>query len=811
MSARFVCVHGHFYQPPRENPWTGSVGRERSAAPFHDWNERVTAESYRPCTAARLLGPHGRIESLLNVFSRISFNVGPTLMSWLAGHAPDVYERILAADRDGLRRFGGQGGAIAQAYNHVILPLAVDRDRRTQVRWGVRDFEHRFRRRPDGMWLPETAVNVASLEALADAGIRFTILAPHQAARVRPPWGERLADPGTEGPDTTVPYVCRLPSGRSIILFFYDAPLARAVAFERLLDDGVALGNRIAAACPAGGAGERLVHFATDGESYGHHHRHGEMALARALDDLERRHEARPLPYGAFLARQPAMGEAEIREDTAWSCAHGVERWRSACGCAAVPGDPARQAWRAPLRRGLDGLRDALGRLFDEEAGALLRDPWEARDAWIECVLDPSPERVSDTIADRARTPLGAEDARRARLLLESQRHAMLMFTSCGWFFDDVGGIEARQVLRYAARAVDLARQANPGRAVDAAERSLLRVLAAARSSDPRAGDGARIYATERDRNATSLDAAAVQVALGAAADGGGGPPFLPGPDFGAELSVRHGTEEGSGEVSRGEIRIERRPGLEEARYRFVGVRSSAGDVRAGLGEALASSGSRGPDGDVGLEREIAEAGGAEAWIAGRAARTLRPGDLPRPADRREVERRAVTASTGHVESASFPAPHGDPRVDGPIGWRHAEWGRALDVLAAALRSPHASPRQTRAASRQVVSWALGGDPEPGAGKSVRPSVLPAAYARRFGLLFQDALDRETASPARGDGEEEALRLARIRTLLAEARRLGLRLDLWEAQTRWFEGLPAPEPDGLRGCRQRAGRALGFE
>ncbi|MGW8283567.1 MAG: DUF3536 domain-containing protein, partial [Gemmatimonadota bacterium] len=426
---RFVCIHGHFYQPPRENPWTGSLEPERSALPRHDWNERITEECYKPCTAARILGEGERISELVNLFSRLSFNVGPTLMAWLEREAPTVYDRILAADVESRHRYGGQGSAIGQAYNHMILPLADERDRQTQVRWGCRDFEHRFGRSPEGMWLPETAVDTASLEALAAEGIRFTILAPHQAALIRPPDGDRMAPPGDGGVDPGVPYVQELPSGRSIVVFYYDGPMSRAVAFDRLLDDGPHFAARLNDVACSGHGERRLTSIATDGESYGHHHRHGEMALAWTFRQLEESDGARPTVYGAYMDQSPPIGETQVADRTAWSCAHGVERWRSACGCSIVGGDPAGQSWRAPLRASLDSLRDSLALVFERDGGRLLRDPWEARDCWIDCVLDPVPDRIDQFVADRSVRALDASAGLQARALLEMQRNAMLMFT----------------------------------------------------------------------------------------------------------------------------------------------------------------------------------------------------------------------------------------------------------------------------------------------------------------------------------------------------------------------------------------------
>ncbi len=459
---RYVCIHGHFYQPPRENPWLGAVEAQDSAAPFHDWNERITAECYAPNSAARVLDGQGRIERIVDNYRRISFNLGPTLLSWLDQHRPDVHRAVVESDHASRQAHRGHGSALAQPYNHMIMPLANARDRRTQIAWGVRDFERRFGRRPEGMWLPETAVDLATLDDLSVAGIAFTILAPHQAARVRPltdPAGATWETVGS-GVDPTMPYRVSLPSGRTIVVFFYDGPISRAVAFEQLLTDGLRLSGRL-----LGSASERLdrpqlLHIATDGESYGHHHRFGDMALAVALDDLERRDDVRLTNYGEFLELFPPTHEAEIAENTSWSCAHGIERWRSDCGCNG--GGPSghggwHQRWRGGLRATFDWLRDTLAGPYERELSLLVDDPWLARDDYIDVVLERSEAAIGAFFERHASRSLTGIEVVRALHLLELQRFLVLMYTSCGWFFDEVSGIETTQVLRYAGCAVQLA------------------------------------------------------------------------------------------------------------------------------------------------------------------------------------------------------------------------------------------------------------------------------------------------------------------------------------------------------------------
>ena len=395
---RFICIHGHFYQPPRENPWLETVETQDSAAPYHDWNERVCAESYATNGAARTVNNKNQIIRIVNNYSRMSFNFGPTLMSWLKENAPRTYRMILDGERRSRRINDGHSSAIAQVYNHVIMPLANRRDKITQIRWGIADYESHYGTMPEGMWLSETAVDSESLELLAQHGIKFTILAPSQCKRVRPLKEDATdAEPAWTTPlansvDTTRPYLMRFESGVSIAIFFYDGATSRAIAFEGLLNSGEVFAARL-----KGGFKDnqqpQLESVATDGESYGHHHRHGEMALAYAVKLLERDKTVKLTNYAIFLEEFPPEWECEVAEDTSWSCAHGVERWRSDCGCNG--GKPGfNQKWRAPLREALDELRDAITLLTEVEGPKLFADIWAARDAYISVILDRSEETV---------------------------------------------------------------------------------------------------------------------------------------------------------------------------------------------------------------------------------------------------------------------------------------------------------------------------------------------------------------------------------------------------------------------------------
>jgi alpha-amylase/alpha-mannosidase (GH57 family) len=456
---KYVCVHGHFYQPPRENPSLEAIELQDSAYPYHDWNERVTAECYAPNAISRLLDDQQRIVKLVNNYSQMSFNFGPTLLLWMEQKEPALLEEIREADKMSQQRFGGHGSAIAQVYNHMILPLAHPRDKETQVIWGIRDFVARFGRQPEGMWLPETAVDIPSLEALAAQGIRFTILAPRQAKRVRRNGSRNWKNVSGGRIDPSRAYHVRLPSKRTIAVFFYDGPISQAVAFEGLLSDGKRFADRLLGGFSDQRTWPQLSHIATDGESYGHHHHFGEMALTYALNSIDSGGVAKLTNYGQFLELYPPDHWVEIVENTSWSCVHGVERWRSNCGCNSGGHPEWNQEWRASLRSALDWLRDTLAPTFEQQAAALLRDPWAARNDYTDVILNRADENVAAFLGKHATRDLNREEQIRALKMLEMQRHAMLMYTSCGWFFDELSGLETVQVLRYAGRAIQLARE----------------------------------------------------------------------------------------------------------------------------------------------------------------------------------------------------------------------------------------------------------------------------------------------------------------------------------------------------------------
>src|ERR1700676_4999346 len=487
---RYLCVHGHFYQPPRENPSLEAIELQDSAYPYHDWNERVAAECYAPNATSRILDEEQRIAELVNNYARISFNFGPTLLSWIEQKAPKVYDALREADKSSRDRYSGHGSAIAQAYNHMIMPLANCRDKNTQVKWGLRDFEHRFGRLPEGMWLPETAVDTETLDILAAHGIKFTILAPRQAKRIRKRGSRSWHDVSGDRVDPSRAYLVQLPSKRTITVFFYDGPISQGVAFERLLDNGQRFADRLMSGFSDARTWPQLVHIATDGESYGHHHRFGEMALSYALHHIETNKLAQLTNYGEFLERHPPDHFAEIVNNSSWSCVHGVERWRSNCGCSSGGHAGWTQEWRAPLRAALDWLRDELVPLYEQKAAPLLKEPWTARNEYVRVILDRSKENVERFFAEHATRPLEPAEQIAALKLLEMQRHAMLMYTSCGWFFDELSGLETVQVIQNAGRAVELAKEFLGAEI----ESQFLEHLRQAKSNLPEHGDGAQIY-----------------------------------------------------------------------------------------------------------------------------------------------------------------------------------------------------------------------------------------------------------------------------------------------------------------------------
>ncbi|KQC05328.1 MAG: hypothetical protein APR53_08070 [Methanoculleus sp. SDB] len=784
---RHICIHGHFYQPSRENPWLSAVLREESAAPYHDWNDRITAECYAPNSAARILSDTGMIADIVSTYASVSFDAGPTLLGWLETQRPAVYAAFLDADRESRERFAGHGSAIAQAYHHTILPLATARDREAEVRWGIEDFVSRFNRRPEGMWLPECAVDYPTLETLAAAGIAFTILSPAQASRVRLPGGDWMPVAGG-ALDTTRPYRCPLPSEKTIDIFFYDAGISSAVAFGDLLADGGRFASCLLAA-PAPHA-PSLVSVATDGETYGHHHRFGEMALAYCLREIERHSGARLTVYGEFLEKHPPEAEVGISEHTSWSCAHGLERWRSGCSCTtgAYPGWS--HGWRRQLRDAVDYLRGTLDPFFESALRPLCPDPWKAREEYIRVLRDPS---IADRfLAGQAGRSLSPGERIRACMLLEMARHAMMMYTSCGWYFDDIAGIEAVQLMADACRAMDLAKAlGGPD-----AEPEFTAILAGARSNIHAEGDGARIYAT---RAASSrIDRAgigahfALCAAFGAVACTGAH-------EVTTEADVRSGDDAAS------TIRIRSHRTGEETCIAAAVVRTAAGEPLAGVRVAPAVS----PDALLGLLRTRGDTD-AHTFLARHFDRVFTVGDLF-PAEREQVLRERIAGRGAPLDAALRAFSREFPPVSealtgapDPLTVRAAAFYRLNADLYALLSAGTPDTAAISTAARTLVRHAI----------PPYPALLAPAARTQVNALLRNAAQR-TGDPG---PLEDAL------GLLSALRRIPLTPDTWESQNLLFSLMHGQlaeqaeregrgDPDAvrwLRACRALAA-LLGME
>lgn len=501
----YLTIHGHFYQPPRENPWTERIELQPDAKPFHDWNDRILIQCYQPNAMARIVDGEGRVLEIVNNFRLISFNVGPTLLGWLEKQAPVVYYRILEGDRLSVRDHSGHGNALAQVYNHMILPLAREEDQRTQVRWGIFEFKKRFGRDPEGMWLPETAASERTLEILMEEGIRFTILAPEQAEKIRPLQIE--GEKGGRKPslaewhnvtggkiDPTRPYrfFHSKEPARFLDLFFFDGPLSRDLSFSDLLFDAKKFVERLKGAHHRGRHHPELIHVASDGEAFGHHKAYGERVVAFLLHEEAERHGLQRTNYGEYLEKFPPQYEVRIRpgEGSSWSCAHGVGRWKEDCGCHTGGEAGWNQKWRAPLREAVRLLAEEIGKLYHTQARPFFKDPAAARDAYIELILDRSGETRKKFFEAQCSRPLSREEEIQGLKLLEMERYALLSETSCGWFFNDISGIETVQILRYALRTFELAREFGGGGLED----KFVEILSRAKGNRPEAGDGRSVW-----------------------------------------------------------------------------------------------------------------------------------------------------------------------------------------------------------------------------------------------------------------------------------------------------------------------------
>lgn len=499
MKEVYVIIHGHFYQPPRFNPWTDGYDEEPSAAPYKNWNARISRECYGPNGYSRVLDRYGRILEIINNYRYMSFNFGPTLLSWMEENDSDAYKSIIAAEWASQQRSPGNGAAVAQAFNHMMMPLANGRDRQTQVAWGIEDFRTRFGRPPEGMWMPETGINNETVNVLIESEIRFTVLSPIQAARTRP-----LEETGAGGEwkdvtdgsiDTGLAYRAYYTNidgsrdqGRHLDIFFFNKSISTQLSFEHLLRNSDDLARRILEDGKKCENDPSLVVLATDGELYGHHEPFGDMCLSYLFTRKARRRGLVITNFSKFLEAHPPRFEVELVEGddgagTSWSCAHGVDRWRLDCGCSNGGESGWRQKWRLPLREAFDFLRDTCAVVFEQAASSLgIRDPWAARDDYIRILLDgPEGRRADDFFGKHLTRTLKPGEKKKIFALFEAQRFLMMMYTSCAWFFSDVSGIESKIVIRFAARSLDLMSEFLPA----GVEEEFTGKLASARSNKP--------------------------------------------------------------------------------------------------------------------------------------------------------------------------------------------------------------------------------------------------------------------------------------------------------------------------------------
>lgn len=490
----FLTIHGHFYQPPRENPWLEAIELQPSALPCHDWNERVNNECYAPNSVSKVVNHNNEILRLVNNYEYMSFNFGPTLLSWMEEFAPAAYERIIKADISSVEKHNGHGNAIAQVYNHIIMPLANELDKQTQVKWGIKDFECRFGRKPEGMWLAETAVDDDTLRVLEENGIKFTILSPFQAKRIK-----KLSDNdsswedvswGNIDPARSYRYNIKSAPGKFIDLFFYDGAISKSVAFDELLRDGNKFINRLTEGISHERNYPQLVNIATDGESYGHHTKFGDMALAYIMSMKIEDSDFTVTNYAEYLDKYRSDWEVDIKDVSSWSCSHGIGRWCTDCGCSTGGHAGWNQSWRSPLREAMDYLRDSVTPIFEEFGSKYFTDPLATRFNYIDVILDRSITSVKKFQKEYFIPDLSETNKVMAMKLLEMQRQAMLMYTSCGWFFCEISGIETVQIMKYAARVIQLAKEFTD----KDFETNYLKILSKAQSNYKEMGNGRDIY-----------------------------------------------------------------------------------------------------------------------------------------------------------------------------------------------------------------------------------------------------------------------------------------------------------------------------
>ncbi len=491
-----ICIHGHFYQPPRENPWTGEIERQDSAKPYHDWNERILHECYEPNSEAEIIDDHEKVVAIINNYGLINFDFGPTLLAWIKYKHPETYARIIEADRLSALTHNGHGNAIAMCYNHMIMPLANFNDKITQIRWGMADFKYHFGRDSEGIWLPETACNWETVEVLINEGIKYIILDTSQAERVRKFSETEWTTVADNAINPKAPYRCYSMVNRNkfIDIFFYDGPVSKAVAFDDVLESSQNLLNKIfAASDKTSAAAEQLISVATDGETFGHHKKHAERTLAFFLASLAPQNNLKIVNFGEYLELHPPEFEVEIKqgdngEGSSWSCVHGVKRWKEDCGCGG--GGGWHQQWRKPLRETLDWLRDQLIVLYENMGRLLFTDVWKARNEYIYLLNDNSPKAKAKFFNDNTTKKLSEGEITLCIKLLEMQRYSMLMYTSCGWFFSEISGLETVKILEYASRAMEIAKEIS---GIDI-ETEFLKRIEKAKSNIPKYSTGKGVY-----------------------------------------------------------------------------------------------------------------------------------------------------------------------------------------------------------------------------------------------------------------------------------------------------------------------------
>ncbi|MDH7556393.1 MAG: DUF3536 domain-containing protein [Candidatus Methanosuratincola sp.] len=766
---RFVCIHGHFYQPPRENPWLEEVEAQESAHPYHDWNQRVTAECYAPNTASRIIGPDRRIVNIVNNYSMISFNFGPTLLSWMERNAQETYEAILEADTRSGKEFSGHGSAIAQAYSHMIMPLTSQKDKVTQVRWGVADFKARFRRAPEGMWLPETAVDTPTLEALAQEGIKFTILAPHQAKRFRRAGGGEWREVRNGGLYINRPYLCRLPSGKTISIFFYNEAISKEVAFGGLLSDGEAFAKRILSGFTAD-SGNQLVSVATDGETYGHHHKFGEMALSYCLHYIKANNLARLTNFGEFLEMSPPQDEVEIAERTSWSCEHGIERWMDDCGCKT--GVCPLQKWRRPLREAMDWLRDNAAVAYESEMRKHSESPWDVRDDYIAVVLDRSPENVELFFKRNFKADLSKQDRAKILKLLEMQRHSMLMQTSCGWFFDDVSRIETVQIMKHAARVIQLLREVT-GRDL---EQGYLERLRAAKSNYSALGDGAKIYEAYVMPSKVELPRVGIHHAISSIFNGEKGGPHRVY-CYIVEDKAYERQKVGKNALVTGNSRVTSAITLEEDEIWYaalwLGDHNIFGGVRRQMGDEEFSDAQRAlhaaiQAGDVQKTMSLIELDFGKEGCACSLSDLFKDRQI-------EVLGRILETSVGRARA------HFQQVYEDNLAVMTFMKGLSLKV-----------PIALRAAAEVVLTYnmveALRGESDPGAFERLADNAMSLQIELDKGLIGLEAKSRvERELGLLAENPEDLGRMERLERLLRSAERLQLGINYWLAQNILFQ------------------------